>query len=389
MPSLIKFENGSNNSYLYSPEGAKLRTTHVTGKDTLITDYCGNVIYENGIPVKLLTEVGYVTLTDAVHHYFLQDHQRNNRVVIDDKNNVEEVNHYYPFGGVFASTSSVQPFKYNGKELDRRNGLDWYDYGARMYDAALGRFTTSDPSAENYYESSPYTYCGNNPVTRIDPNGKDWIEDPYGGLLWDFSAISRETTREGWSYVGTALPEDASRYRILEEINGKLYHKNTINPLASLVNAIAGEDIMVEKKAYDPVEDHMMQQAIETGAEMAVGEIGGKLIKGGFKALTKTSNSVIKAANENLLNVNEVLRIENAATRIGKPINVVGSRASGKASGYSDWDYIIEGLTNKEWKSIKNSLPGAKSIIDNTPRRIDIIKEPLDISRPYIKINPK
>lgn len=389
LPSLIKFENGSNISYLYSPEGAKLRTIHVTDKDTLMTDYCGNVIYENEIPVKLLTEVGYITLTDAVHHYFLQDYQENNRVVIDNNNNVEEVNHYYPFGGVFASTSSVQPFKYNGKELDRKNGLDWYDYGARMYDAALGRFTTSDPSAENYYGSSPYIYCGNNPVTRIDPNGKDWIEDPYGGLLWDVTAISRETTREGWSYIGTTLPEDAGRYRILEEINGKLYHKNTINPLASLVNAIAGEDIMVEKKAYDPVEDHMMQQAIETGAEMAVGEIGGKLIKRGFKALTRSNNSVIKAASENLLNANEVLRIENAATRIGKPINVVGSRASGKATGYSDWDYIIEGLTNKEWKRIKNSLPGAKSIIDNTPRRIDIIKEPLDISRPYIKISPK
>ena len=159
--------------------------------------------------------------------------------------------------------------------------------------------------------------------------------------------------------------------------------------MASLVNAIAGEDIMVEKKAYDPVEDHMMQQAIETGAEMAVGEIGGKLIKRGFKALTRSNNSVIKAASEYLLNANEVLRIENAATSIGKPIYVVGSRASGKATGYSDWDYIIEGLTNKEWKRIKNSLPGAKSIIDNTPRRIDIIKEPLDISRPYIKISPK
>ncbi|MCS2654273.1 RHS repeat-associated core domain-containing protein [Bacteroides faecis] len=184
MPSLIKFENGSNISYLYSPEGAKLRTTHVTDKDTLITDYCGNVIYENGIPVKLLTEVGYVTLADAVHHYFLQDHQGNNRVVIDENNNVDEVNHYYPFGGVFASTSSVQPFKYNSKELDRKNGLDWYDYGARMYDAALGRWHVADPSSEKNYSNTPYGYCFNNPVTHIDPDGKQGvaIPTPYGPL---------------------------------------------------------------------------------------------------------------------------------------------------------------------------------------------------------------
>lgn len=184
LPSLIKFENGSNISYLYSPEGAKLRTTHVTDKDTLITDYCGNVIYENGIPVKLLTEVGYVTLADAVHHYFLQDHQGNNRVVIDENNNVDEVNHYYPFGGVFASTSSVQPFKYNSKELDRKNGLDWYDYGARMYDAALGRWHVADPSSEKNYSNTPYGYCFNNPVTHIDPDGKQGvaIPTPYGPL---------------------------------------------------------------------------------------------------------------------------------------------------------------------------------------------------------------
>ena len=131
----------------------------MTDKDTLITDYCGNVIYENGIPVKLLTEVGYVTLADAVHHYFLQDHQGNNRVVIDENNNVDEVNHYYPFGRVFASTSSVQPFKYNSKELDRKNGLDWYDYGARMYDAALGRWHVADPSSEKNYSNTPYGYC--------------------------------------------------------------------------------------------------------------------------------------------------------------------------------------------------------------------------------------
>ena len=182
LPSLIKFENGSNISYLYSPEGAKLRTTHVTDKDTLITDYCGNVIYENGIPVKLLTEVGYVTLADAVHHYFLQDHQGNNRVVIDENNNVDEVNHYYPFGGVFASTSSVQPFKYNSKELDRKNGLDWYDYGARMYDAAKGSWDRMDKLAEKYKATTPYAYSINNPSKFADIDGLDIVYMLQGGI---------------------------------------------------------------------------------------------------------------------------------------------------------------------------------------------------------------
>ena len=50
----------------------------------------------------------------------------------------------------------MQPYKYNGKELDTKKGLNWYDYGARMYDAALGVFTTIDPSSEKYYPTSPY-----------------------------------------------------------------------------------------------------------------------------------------------------------------------------------------------------------------------------------------
>ena len=86
------------------------------------------MIYENGVAAWLLTESGYITLADDKYHYYLKDHQGNNRVVVDETGNVEEVNDYYPFGGLMSSSSnSVQPYKYNGKELDRKGGLDWYD----------------------------------------------------------------------------------------------------------------------------------------------------------------------------------------------------------------------------------------------------------------------
>lgn len=68
---------------------------------------------------------------------------------------------------------TLQPYKYNGKELDRMHGLDWYDYGARMYDAVLTGWTSIDPLAEDYYHVSPYAYCLNNPVNAIDPDGRD------------------------------------------------------------------------------------------------------------------------------------------------------------------------------------------------------------------------
>jgi len=103
--------------------------------------------------------------------------------VADKDGNVKETNHYYPFGGVFASSQNVQPYKYNGKELDTKKGLNWYDYGARMYDLALGRWHVMDPLAEKYCGVSPYTYCKNNPINRIDPDGNDdYVIEPRGRL---------------------------------------------------------------------------------------------------------------------------------------------------------------------------------------------------------------
>ena len=171
LPSRIQFEDGNSIAFLYDANGTKLRTTHIIDGATTTTDYCDNAVYENGVLGKLLTGEGYITLSDTTYHYFLRDYQGNNRVVICPNGTVEEVNHYYPFGGVFASTSSAQPYKYNGKEVDRRNGLDWYDYGARMYDAAIGRWHVVDQSAEKFYPFSPYNYCLDNPIKHVDPDG--------------------------------------------------------------------------------------------------------------------------------------------------------------------------------------------------------------------------
>ena len=171
-PSKVTFKDGSTITYTYAVNGTKLRTVHTIGNTTSTTDYCGNVIYENGVQKLLLTDAGHVTLSDKKYHYYLQDHQGNNRVVVDQAGQTEEVNHYYPFGGTFASAdNSIQPYKYNGKELDTKNGLNWYDYGARQYDVAIGRWNAVDPMAEMYYSWSPYVYCVNSPTNYVDPTG--------------------------------------------------------------------------------------------------------------------------------------------------------------------------------------------------------------------------
>ena len=183
LPNVVTFSDGSTVTYTYAADGTKLRTVHNISGTTTQKDYCGSVIYENGAANLWQTEAGYISMNDSKYHYYLQDHQGNNRVVVSETGATEEVNHYYAFGGLFDNSNSVQPFKYNGKELDTKKGLNWYDYEARQYDAALGRWFAVDPLAEDYYNWSPYNYCLNNPIKYIDPDGKDAIITLQGNTI--------------------------------------------------------------------------------------------------------------------------------------------------------------------------------------------------------------
>ena len=132
LPSRITFGNGRTINYVYSAGGAKLRVTHnPSGIGTTTTDNVNGYIFTNNSLSMALTDNGYYTISgtgDPTYHFYLKDHQGNNRVVVSQNDSIVQTNHYYPYGALFAESTNgdVQRFKYNGKELDRKFGLDSY-----------------------------------------------------------------------------------------------------------------------------------------------------------------------------------------------------------------------------------------------------------------------
>ena len=120
-------------------------------------------------------------------------------------NMVSPPDNLLPYGGLMgAAGSGVQPRKYGGKELDRENGLDWYDSQARHY-PTITRFITMDPMAEKYYSASPYSYCHGNPINRIDPNGAEIsLNKAIENKVCDAETISQYVSRLNAAFIGIA-----------------------------------------------------------------------------------------------------------------------------------------------------------------------------------------
>lgn len=94
--------------------------------------------------------------------------------VLDVDLNVVERNDYYPFGKRIDDPECVisdNLYRYNGKESLEIFGIPYSDYGARLYDSNIGRWLQTDPLASDYPNIGPYTFCANNPMNVIDPNG--------------------------------------------------------------------------------------------------------------------------------------------------------------------------------------------------------------------------
>ena len=202
---------GGTETFTYLPDGTKRGRT-VLGKDRSLsrTEYRGNLVCADDTLKYILFDGGLIAMDGASPEYlfFLRDHLGSVRVVARPDGKAVQVNHYYPYGMAFAGggmsgnagahpveggvsvaggsleiggetggmelarPGASQPYRFLGNELYTSNSLGLYDFSARMYDPALGRFLSVDPMAEGYRHLSPYAYCAGNPVVYADKDGQ-------------------------------------------------------------------------------------------------------------------------------------------------------------------------------------------------------------------------
>ena len=218
LPDTIQFTNGNLIIHRYDAIGNRLETRYLTKKiaatvplgNVLSTPkrpeifhitrdaFCNNIVYtaNNNDPygIKFVhNPEGYIRHygpAEYYHFYYIKDLLGNIRETYvhpeaDYKECVERTQ-YYPSGlpWVERQTDSftANPWKYNGKEFVEMHGLDEYDSKARWYYPAICRTTTMDPLAEKYYSTSPYAWCGNNPVRFVDPEGMSYNINSDGSV---------------------------------------------------------------------------------------------------------------------------------------------------------------------------------------------------------------
>jgi len=138
--------------------------------------------------------------------YYTRDHLGSTRLITDANGAVKERSDYYPFGLRMegGTQASGNRWRFAGKEEQKAGiTLDWLNFGARMYDPCLGRWTTQDPLAEKYPGISPYAYCAGNPMNLVDPDGRDWVYHLESQkYYWRDSIVSSDNMPEGYEYVG-------------------------------------------------------------------------------------------------------------------------------------------------------------------------------------------
>jgi RHS repeat-associated protein len=165
---------------VYDGEGRRVKRTVGAVSTWFVYDASG----------ELVAEYGGTTPAASATHYVTTDHLGSTRVVTDQSGAVVSRHDFLPFGeeigagiggrttGMMYVANNTLMQRFTGKERDAETGLDYF--GARYLSAAMGRFTSPDlpllSSPDNPQTWNLYSYTANNPLSRTDPDGRNWFQ---------------------------------------------------------------------------------------------------------------------------------------------------------------------------------------------------------------------
>jgi len=395
LPDVVQFKNGNQIKNTYNAGGQKLGTEYFTwlpGANAPLINigdvlnigysqgaidqsgavYIGNVEYNTKNGNSSLTAIsrihnmeGYVeNISSPNYYYYRKDHLGNNREVwLANTNTTKQWTQYYPSGLPWVTTSndnlSTQPYKYGDKEFVEMHGLDEYDSQARWFYPAIVRTPTLDPLCENYFDISPYAWCGNNPVNGIDPNGMAvWTTSDPATIREVFNAYATGTdvtyNSKTWSYQSDAealrKKDKDEGYSIGLNYNGETKHYflgSSYSYGISLADLGKGPKLMSDPNSsigmdgcYNTYTPNQIESALNTYASIAGGELGGAAL-GALWAdrafiVSRALGTTIKGINVGRKAVTtanyaaSILQNANATSKLAK----VGFVGAGLVEGY-------------------------------------------------------
>jgi RHS repeat-associated protein len=370
---------------LPSESGDPIRKQLVASQVKDTTDYCGPIVYENGVLKYILTPEGYIMKNGnaTLYNYYLKDHLGNNRIVLEmdeSTSKVVQATDYYPFGMPHTNNGKNperQPYKFGGKEYDEMHGLNWYDFEARQYYGIVPGFTTMDPLAEKYYAVSPYAYCKNNPVNYIDPTGMDWYE-ANGTITWTDYTSQKDLDDNNITgrYLGQAhVVFNGSRDELLgtkqagdrgydgKHTNGYIDGAGAVTASVTLYGSNGADDI-TSMTGFTMTSDVEQYGAIAEGLYNANYDATGK--SGALKSNWVLNNRGAVPTMDNEPNLSPY-----AAYNYGKPVKdgifIHSTNASGYAGGNISTGCLL--LAPQDFKTFNSVMSGVSNFTVQVTRQ--------------------
>jgi RHS repeat-associated protein len=374
LPTTITFSSGNSIEYKYDATGNKSYKTVKVGSTTQYEHYYlpGGIEYRktgtgnNRIEAIYHAEGRYFnTNVDASDsptwqkEYTLKDHLGNARITFTDKNgngivdvptDIVQENHYYPFGYNYEGAWRMNDvgrdhkYQYNYKELHDDFGFNLYAYGARYYDAAIGRFTGVDPIADQFAWVSPFNYAENEPIANIDLHGLQKVSIHLIGVAKTNDPKTGKVTE---THVAAALSLDQG-------------NRNTVNFGVSLNGLAIGGEYNGDKGLDVGVQDGSF--ALEVSEEIKSGE-------GGIWVPGFVAGPQIEGAAEQLQNMapatGENSELANQTMELGaKALNMVAKDVKqGNIEVYYNRDGSTDFPKNSQGENYKRQLTNEFSLL--------------------------